>query len=178
MGGYTGLRTYRSLGDHSPAVLGEAIYGVDMLAETWVYMPDGGTTIFKAEVSVSTKRPIGVVLYDGLTGGDAVVAFEGEIIIQAGGLHPGQVYYASPTTPGAMVRAKPSGAWQILGVAVTEYRFLITIQAFVQDDSGLPTYNSDQAAYTAGVYIYKTGLAHESLPYGVKKEIDPRIIPT
>jgi len=176
MGGFTGLRTFRTFGDHSPTNLGEAIYGVDMSAYEWAYMPSGGTDILKSDVRVQAKRTIGMVLYDGVTGDEAVVAFGGEITIETGGLIPGQVYYADPTVIGGMTVTQPVGSFQIVGIAITEWRFLISIQSYFSAEDALPYYNSDQEAFDAGFVIYKSDIAHESLPYGVKKEVDPRII--
>lgn len=175
MGGYTGLKTFRTFGDHSPTNLGEATYGVDMTAMTWVYMPDGAIDIFIGDVRDPAKRYTGIVLYDGLTGDDAVMAFGGEVVFENGGLSPGQIYYADPAGGGGMTKIRPTGAFQIVGIAITEYRFLISIQSYFGADDALPYYNSDQAAFDDDHLVYKTDTAHESLPYGVKKEVDPRI---
>ena len=37
----------------------------------------------------------------------------------------------------------------------------------------LPVFNSDAAAIAAGYSVYKTGPAHESMPYGIEKEVEP-----
>lgn len=173
--GYTSVKTFRTFGDPSFATLGEAVYGVDMDAMTWVYMPDGGIDIFKGDVRDPEKRYIGIVLYAGETGDDAVVAFGGEIVIEAGGLSPGQVYYADPAVFGGMTKTRPVDDYQIVGVAVTEYRFLIAIQDFVSTSDHLEYFNSDQEAFDAGYKVYKTGLQHESGMFGVKKEVHPAI---
>lgn len=175
MGGYTGLKTYRTLGDHSPTNLGEAVYGVDMLAYTWVYMPSGGIDILKSDVRIPSKRAIGMVLYDGLTGDDAVLAFGGEVTIETGGLIPGQIYYANPAVFGAMTVTRPPGEYQVVGIAITEWRFMIAIQSYFAVSDNLLYFNSDQAAFDAGQLLYKTGTRHESMPYGVTKEVHPDI---
>ena len=173
--GYTGVKTFRTIGDPSFATLGEAVYGVGMSAFTWVYMPDSATTIFIGDVRDPVKRYTGLVLYTGLAGEAAVMCFGGEVTITTGGLSPGQIYYASPSGGGAMTKIRPAGEYQVVGIAVTEWRFLVAIQDHVSIFDSLPYYNSDQEAFNAGFEIYKTGAKHESLPYGVKKEIDPSI---
>ncbi len=175
MGGYTGLTTYRTLGDHSPANLGDALYGEDIFAYTWVYMPDGALDVFIGDVRDPVKRYTSIMLYDGLTGADAVVCYGGEITIETGGLTPGQIYYADPAGGGGMTKIQPVGAFQIVGIAITEWRFLISIQSYFGADDALPYYNSDQEAFDAGHGVYKSGLQHESLPFGVKKEVHPAI---
>jgi len=175
--GYTSVKTYRTFGDPSFATLGEGIFGVDMDAFTWVYMPDGGIDIFKGNVRIPDRRYTGIVINAGVIGEDAVVAFAGEITIPTGGLSPGQVYYADPTVIGGMTKTRPTGEYQIVGLAVTEWRFIVAVQDHISTFDSLPYFNSDQEAFDDGYLIYKSGEAHESLPYGVKKEIDPRIIP-
>lgn len=175
MGGYTGNTTYRTLGDHSPTNLGEAVYGQDMLAYTWAYMPAGGTDIFKSDVRVPAERTIGMVLYDGEAGDDAILAFGGEVTILTGGLLPGQIYYADPAVFGGMTATRPPGEYQIVGIAITEWRFLIAIQSYFAVSDNLQYFNSDQEAYDNGFLLYKTGTKHESLPYGVTKEVHPDI---
>lgn len=175
MGGFTGVRTFRTLGDHSPTNLGEAVYGEDILAYEWIYMPSGATNIFKSDVRFPAERTVGVVLYSGLTGAAAVVAFGGEVTIETGGLLPGQVYYADRGVVGGMTVTRPSGDYQIVGIAITEWRFLIAIQGYFSVSDNLVYYNSDQEAFNAGVLIYKTGAKHESMPYGVIKEVNPNI---
>lgn len=174
--GYTGVKTYRTFGDPSFATKGPAVYGQTILAFQWVYMPDGATSIFIGDVRDPVKRYTGLVLYDGLVGEEAVMVFGGEVEITAGGLSPGQVYYAHPSTPGAITKTRPPGEYQVVGIAVTEFRFLVAIQDFVSIFDSLPYYNSDKEAFDAGFEVYKSSTAHESLPYGVKKEVDPRTI--
>lgn len=173
--GYTGVKTFRTFGDPSFATLGEAVYGENMLAYEWAYMPTGGTDIFKSDVRVPAERTIGMVLYDGLTGEAAVVAFGGEVTIQRGGLIPGQVYYADPSVIGGMTVTRPPGEYQIVGMAVTEWRFLISIQSYFAVSDNLLYFNNDQEAFDAGHLLYKSGTQHESLPYGVTKEVHPDI---
>lgn len=173
--GFTGVKTFRTFGDPSFATLGEAVFGVDMDAYTWAYMPDGAIDIFIGDVRDPDKRYSGMVLNGGETGDNAIMAFGGEVTIDTGGLTPGQVYYADPDNVGAITKTRPAGDYQVVGIAVSEWRFLIAIQDFVSTTENYPYYNSDQEAFDAGFEIYKTGQAHESLPFGVKKEIDPRI---
>jgi len=175
MGGFTGTKTYRNLGDHSPTNLGAAVYGVDMLAYTWVYMPSGGIDILKSDVRTPSKRAIGLVMYDGLTGDDAVLAFGGEITMDTGGLIPGQIYYANPAAFGEMTVTRPAGEYQIVGIAITEWRFMIAIQSYFAVSDNLPYFNNDKEAFDAGHLLYKTGIRHESGMYGVIKEVHPDI---
>lgn len=173
--GFTGVKTYRTLGDPSFAILGEAVYGVDMSAYTWVYMPPGDIRILKSDVRTPSSRTIGLVLYDGLEDEEAVVAFGGEVTIETGGLIPGQIYYADPLVFGGMTVTRPPGEYQIVGIAVTEWRFIISIQSYFAVSDNLLYFNSDQEAFDAGFLLYKTGTQHESLAYGVIKEVHPDI---
>lgn len=173
--GYTSVKTYRTFGDPSFATFGEGIFGADMDAFTWVYMPDGGIDIFKGNVRIPSRRYVGIVMNAGVIGENAVVAFAGEITITTGGLSPGQVYYADPAVLGGMTKVRPVGEYQIVGVAVSEWRFIVAIQDHISTFDSLPYFNSDKEAFDDGFLIYKSGQAHESLPYGVKKEVDPRI---
>lgn len=173
--GFTGVKTFRTLGDPSFANLGEAVYGQDLSAYTWVYMPPGDIKILRADVRTPTKRTIGMVLYDGLEDDEAVVAFGGEVTIETGGLIPGQIYYADPAVFGAMTVTRPPGEYQIVGIAITEWRFLIAIQSYFAVSDNLLYFNSDQEAFDAGHLLYKSDTQHESLPYGVTKEVHPDI---
>lgn len=173
--GYTGVKTFRTFGDPSFATLGEAVYGQDLTAYTWVYMPSGGINILKSDVRTPVKRTIGLVLYDGLTGEDATVAFGGEVTIETGGLIPGQIYYADPAVFGGMTVARPPGEYQIVGIAITEWRFMISIQSYFAVSDNLQYFDKDQDAFDAGFLLYKSGKQHESLPYGVIKEVHPDI---
>lgn len=154
---------------------GEAVFGADMPDYTWVYMPDGDIKVFVGDVRDPAKRYIGIVVKGGVTDDTAVVVYAGQIIIFPGGLSPGQVYYADPAVVGGMTKTKPSEDYQIVGVAIDEWRFLVAIQDFVTQEENYEYFDSDQEAFDAGYLVYKSGQAHESLPYGVKKEVDPRI---
>lgn len=173
--GYTSVKTYRNFGDPSFATLGEGIFGADMDAFTWVYMPDGAIDVFKGNVRLPSRRYVGIVTNAGVIGEDAVVAFAGEITITTGGLSPGQVYYADPTVLGGMTKVRPVGDYQIVGIAITEWRFVIAIQNYFSVSDNLLYFNSDQDAFDAGQLLYKTGTRHESMPYGIIKEVHPDI---